>query len=352
MKKFGVYIFITLFAIIISIPLLLFTFKLKVNTPIGEKKMNLNFERNFPLKTNLINTFSFLKESLFHKNPLPEKVISVNNDWKFLSNIYGNALSESKGIIQFTKTELKQLEERLVFRKRWLEKRNVKLYIAVAPNKHTTYGHLIPIRQAVNKTKMQQLDSLCKNNGINYINLGKQFPKKGKKLLYFKTDTHWNEYGAFHGFKETIEYISKDFPNKKFNNFKINELTDKTGEVFFKGDLNKILKEESSERYTALIINKNQQQATLEKNLMPIPKYFKKDPTKYEKRWTTSINNLKILIFHDSFYHGFEKFMVENFKNTISIWDHKFNETLISNTNPDILYHEILERDIDILLEY
>ncbi len=352
MKKTGVYIFIILFSIIISIPLVFFALRLKVDAPVGEKKMSLNFERNFPLKSELINTFSYIKESFFQKNPLPRKVISVKNDWRFLSNVYSDALSESKGIIRFNNSELKLLEERLLFRKKWLSEKGIKLYIAIAPNKHTVYGDLIPIRQSTKKTKMQQLDSLCKVNNIDYINLGKQFPEKSEKLLYFKTDTHWNEYGAFHGFKETIEQISKDFPNSKFNQFKINELTEIKGDTYFAGDLNKILKKENNEIYTAFLINKNQQKAFQQNKQINIPKYFKKDPTKYEKRWASDMNNLSVLIFHDSFYHGLEKFIVENFKNTVSVWDHKFNEQIILSTKPDILFHEILERDIDELLKY
>jgi len=352
MRKIGAYIYIIFFSITISIPLVLFSLQLEMETPIGEKKMSLNFERNFPLKSNLISTFTYIKESVFDKNPLSKRVITVENNWKFLSNNDGNALSESKGIIRFTNSELKTLEERLLFRNKWLNDKGIELYLAIAPNKHTVYGNHVPIRQHYKKTKMEQLDSLCKMNQINYINLAKQFPKNSKKLLYFKTDTHWNEYGAFYGFKESIDFISNDFPNSNFNQFKINELIEITGDTFFAGDLNRILRKENNETYTALLISKEQQKAHQQSKQISIPKYFKRDPTKYEKRWVTNINNINILIFHDSFYHGLEKFMVENFKSTVSVWDHKFNEQLILSSKPDILYHEILERDVDVLLKY
>ena len=349
MKLTGIKIFVFVFILIISTPLILVNLRIKVD-PInsGEKKISMNFKRNFPLKSDLFITYSTIKTEVFNTNPLKEKAIDMKNGWKFLGNDFSNALSESKGLVVFTKKELKHLKKNLLNRKKWLNEQGIKFYIAIAPNKHSVYGDMIPIKKYDRFTKLEQLDSLCKTISVNFINLGSQYPKDSKIRLYHKTDSHWNDYAGFFGFKATMDLITKDFENQPFKLFSLNDLELETINEPI-GDLNEMLQLKKSEDFIHLNF-KEPQKAVLQEKKLRVPFNYHKNPSFYETRYKNDINNLKILVFNDSFFGYYGKYLSENFGDSVFIWNYIFDKKLITSEKPDILYHEIVERDIDFLL--
>ena len=349
MDKLRLKIFITIYLLIISTPLVFVNLGIKVDpiTP-NEKKISMNFKRNFPLKSDLFNIYSKLKTDIFKTNPLQEKAIDMNNGWKFLGNSFSNVLSESKGLIVFTKDELKTLEKKLLKRKKWLHKHNIKFYLACAPNKHSVYGDMIPIKKNNRLTKMEQLDSLCKKIGVNYIDLGNKFPNKDSLRLYHKTDTHWNDYGGYFAHLSTFEAIQKDFKHNSFKTFSLDELNlEIINEPI--GDLNGMLQVKKSEDFIHLNLKRLPISKKTPKQLI-VPKGYYKDPEFYETRFESNFNDLKILVFNDSFFGYYSKYLAENFGESVFIWNYIFDEDLILSEKPDILYHEFVERDIDLLL--
>jgi len=344
-------IFILTFILAISLPLLLFCFRVKTDVKKGERKISLNFKRNFPLKSELVKVFTMFEEDFFKIDPITGKVMSVDNNWKFLGDDFSNALSESIGKINFTNEELKKIEERLLFREKWLNERNIKMYIAVAPNKHTYYRNLIPLRQSHKKTKMQQLDSLCKKNKINYIDLGADFPKKSDQPLYFKTDTHWNQFAGLYAYNTTSKRLRKDFPDLNCQTYSLKDFDVVYTDSVKVGDLNLMLKKPYEEKY-AFLKPKFEIRAKKGTNIYTIPENYTKPPDLYESRHLSTVNNYKLLVFHDSYMGCYQNHLIENFGKTTLIWNHSFNEKIIENEQPDIFYHEILERQIDFLLDY
>lgn len=351
MKKNLTKIFVILGLLIISTPLLLFVLQIRVKpTNKTEKKISLNFKRNFPLKKDLIEANALIKSKVFKSNPISDKVIDLNNGWKFLGNSFSNALSESKGVIVFNNEELNKLKKSLENKKAFLDRKNIKLYISVAANKHTVYGDIIPIRKAKRKTKLEQLDSICKTLDIKFINLSDGLENEKERLTYHKTDTHWNELGAFYGFKNTLNAISKDFSNKIFNIFSLDhDIEIKHNVNLEAGDLNQMLLQEKNELSIQLNI-KNASAVLTEAKTLNAPENYQNNNDLYETRYSSEINNLKILLFCDSFSKDYKKFMVQNFGNSVFIRDHTFNKSIIKNEKPDIVLYEIVERDIDLLL--
>ena len=350
MENKGLKLFIFIYLLIISIPLILVNLRIKVDpiTP-NEKKISMNFERNFPLKSDLFNVYSSLKTNVFDANPLQEKAIDMKNGWKFLGNSFSNALSESKGLVVFTQKELKHLEKKLAHRHKWLAERNIEFYLAVAPNKHSVYGDMIPIKKYDRNTKLEQLDSLCQTINVKFINLGSQYPDKDAIRLYHKTDSHWNDYAGYYGFKSTMDVITEDFPNVRFNLFTLDDLD---MEIINEpiGDLNEMLQLKKSEDFIHLNF-KVPPSSVYQEKILAVPFGYYKDPSFYETRYSHSINNLKILVFNDSFFGYYGKYLSENFGSSVFIWNYKFDKALITSEKPDILYHEIVERDVDFLLE-
>lgn len=349
MKHLGTKIFIIVYIVIISTPLVLVNLRIKVDpvTP-NEKKISMNFRRNFPLKSDLFKIYSTIKTEGFNSNPLQEKAIDIKNGWKFLGNGFSNVLSESKGLVVFTKKELRTLKKNLSERKAWLDNLGIKFYLAIAPNKHSIYGDMIPIKKHERRTKMEQLDSLCQQIGVNFINLGAKFPKQPEVRLYHKTDTHWNDYAGFFAYQSTLEAIENDFKDRSFKTFSLNDMNiEIINEPI--GDLNEMLQLEKSEDFVHLNFKDTPQSKPLAKTL-DIPFGYHKDPKSYETRFESHTNDLKLLVFNDSFFGYYSKYLAENFGSSVFIWNYVFDKDLILAEKPDILYHEIVERDVDFLL--
>lgn len=352
MKRTGIKIFIIVYMLIISTPLILYALQIKVD-PINknEKKISLNFKRNFPLKADLFRVFAKIKTNVFDTNPLQEKAIDTKNGWKFLGNSFSNVISESKAMIIFDDEELESIKKNLLQRKKWLNDRNITFYLAVGPNKHNVYGDMIPIQKQNRPTKMQQLDSLCKAININYIDLGDQFPKgEDAPRLYHKTDSHWNDIAGYHAFRSSMDMISQHNKDVKFNIFSIDDFDIKGANEPI-GDLNEMLMLPKNEVWIRLY-PKYEPKAIPQEKQLEIPFGYHKDPVLYEKRFKCDVNDLKLMVMNDSFFGYYDRFLAENFGDSIFIWNYIFDKELIESEKPDILYQEIVERDIDLLIKY
>jgi len=341
--------FIVIISIVILLPIefTLFDITLKKITK-KKSKFNLNFKHDFGFKKDLIYLNKLLKEDLFNAQMIPKKSIDLKNGWFVLGDDFGNAFSESKGLLIFNKKQIKSLKDKLIEKNNWLTNKGISFYIAIAPNKLTTYDSLIPITNYNRNTKLMQLDSLCKKLDINFINMGAKFKEYPSLRLYHKTDTHWNGNGGFLGYDVSMDSIRKDFPKVNFKKFKINNIKSwsKTESI---GDLNEMLYNPKKEVYIhtdPLKIN-----AEIVQDKLSVPNNYRKDPKNYEIRLKNKLGKLTFLAFRDSFFGYSSHFFSENFEESIYIWNHIFDKQIIEKENPDIVFFELVERNIDFLLE-
>jgi len=312
--------------------------------------VRLSFRDAYVGRDVLLNLNKSLKENVFNSQLIRDRAINTNNGWYVVGDAFSNALSESKGLLVFSPNELNELKTMLNQRKLWLDQQGIKFYISIAPNKLTTYDTLIPISKNNRLKKMQQLDSLCQQLGIPFINLGQDFDKYPNLRLFHKTDTHWNDQGAFVAYNTVINRFKKDFPNKKFKDFKIEELQ-KTITRTLQGDLTKMLKIDTKEEFIHLKLDTTFAKHLKEKKHQIPENYWKKEVEHYELRYTNDKQTKKILVFRDSFWGYCNPFFIENFNETLLIWDYVFDKELVKKEKPDIILYELVERNIDYLLD-
>jgi alginate O-acetyltransferase complex protein AlgJ len=351
LKKLSTKIFVIIFVAIIATPLILFALRIKIEPQKNtDKKISLNFRRNFPLRDDLIKANYKLRSQLLGSIVDKEKVIEGIDGWKFIGDSYNNAFSESKGFLVFSDKQLKKLKASLLNKKTFFESQGITYYIAVAPNKLTVYGDKLPINKYDENTKFHQFKNLCDSLNINFINLGEQFPKPPKEQLYFKTDTHWNFYGGLYGYQEISKHLNRDFPNQNIKNYTLNDLKEITSKNLI-GDLNDILLIDKYETITYLGIKNPVEIRELDK-IIPVPENYTFDHSKYELRHETDVNNLKIMVLNDSFFGYIRDYFTNSFGSSLYLWEHTYRKELIKKEKPDIFLHEILEREIDQFLKF
>ena len=113
------------------------------------------------------------------------------------------------GGIQDIQSNLKLLYDKL-------RERNITLVVVIAPNKATIYPDKLPnqIQKFSPQSELDQLVNYMQQNGPPVlVDLRPALREaRQKQDVYYKTDTHWNSYGAFVAYTEIMKALSGTYP--------------------------------------------------------------------------------------------------------------------------------------------
>lgn len=303
------------------------------------------YSDNFYLKSILFKAYYFIKTDVFGVDAIPEKVVRGKNGWLFLGESHSQIISKSKGFSNFPAHTLEVLHNNLESEDEWLNRNNIEYYIAVAPNKLSIYSNQLPIVSTSNQQTFQQFKSICEKLRISCIDMSAGMDTNSNRLFH-KTNTHWNELGAFIGYKNLIKEIRLAHPDVPLLEEKDFILSN---EVSYEEDLSKMLDTKIEE--VRLLMRLKNKTASMVKSRLLVPQNFTRIPSDYEMRYQSSANSLKVLVFRDSFCTTLKDKIAESFGETVLIWSHKFDKQLILDEQPDIVIREIVERSLNVLTE-
>lgn len=298
------------------------------------------FNDALAFKNNLTNLNSRIKYNLFNISS-NEAVIKGKDNWLFYDSKYkndGDVLADYQRTNYYSDNMLDKFKKSLNAKKEFLDSLGIEFYVYVASNKEEIYSEYMPdyyVRLKEQSKTDLVVDFLKENTDINII-----YPKdtlvenKDKYQLYYKNDTHWNQYGAYLGFRELMTAMGMDTPSLEElavdENLKTN------------GDL-------------ANMIN-----MSLElKEIDPIVRYKKdiqvqlvEDKGKLMNRYkTTNLNGRKLLTYRDSFWVNMAPFLAREFEDSAFIWGVPFNYAQVEKEMPDVVILEVVERNLEYLIE-
>jgi len=260
---------------------------------------------------NLNNIDDFMKNNLLDKNSLDKAVTSLKN------------------------------------RAQWCKKNNIKFIFLICPEKHSIYPEYLPIKRPEGITLREQFTAELEKNGIDYIDPTSYFLKiKGDTPLYCKTDSHWNNLGAYYASLLLIEKLKKEFPKVTFPSYEYERKIIKQKGC---GDLSKILGLASYGYDTDVIFSyknsKLENFYTSKETVTPI------NDSKLVDSIISTPNStgLKAVIFRDSFFEALRPFIYPMFSKTYARWRtnsmmEEEDKELILKEKPDIIIHEMIER--------
>ncbi len=108
---------------------------------------------------------------------------------------------------------------------KFLKENNIEFYVFVTPEKLDLYKNFDSLhksdfwRQAESSINISTIDFLKKNATFPIIYPLEALQKaSAENLVYFKTEHHWTEWGAYQGYAELIKEIQKKYPNIKIAN--------------------------------------------------------------------------------------------------------------------------------------
>ncbi|MEX2285860.1 MAG: hypothetical protein WD648_02145 [Planctomycetaceae bacterium] len=241
----------------------------------------------------------------------------------------------------FTEQQLEQWRTALDARRDWLERRGIKFLVVIVPNKHTIYPEYLPrwMTRVGDKSRFDQLrEHLQQTNSVEIVDLRSALTEaKANYETYSNTDSHWNEYGAYVGYREIISRLRRWFPAAEPATY--TEFA--TEYVDARDDLSTML---------------NHPKPYREKRVTVVLREPRKAPatslasTVSDDRRRTSLNPQAPLttavIMHDSFMRTLAPYLNEHWQRITYVAGHDFPAELIEAEKPAVVIHEIVERQL------
>jgi hypothetical protein len=142
-----------------------------------------------------------------------DKVVEGKDGWLFLVRDTNHVMDQHTGRLRFTPRQLEDWRHVLETRVAWLARRQVPHLFIVPPNTHAVYPEflpddVVPIAERPVLQLMRHLREAESTAGLIYP-LEDLVAHKAHDLVYIKTDTHWNELGAFVAYKRLMREVAE-----------------------------------------------------------------------------------------------------------------------------------------------
>lgn len=312
------------------------------------KKVETMYNDHFGLR-NLMIRLEALSDFKFFKTPSTEKVVLGKEGWLYCGLDNGKDITKQyRGITKFTPEELSKIKTNLEQRKAWLEKKGIPFVLVIAPDKETIYPEYYnneKYKKVSNESRLDQLmDYLHKNSNIDVLDLRKiLLDNKSKGRLYYKTDTHWNQFGGYFGYEAIMKEVGKYIKSVRpltIDKFNIVKEYRVPGE----GDLANMLSLPNQYGEEHILL-----QPKIKRTSIPYEEH-KYDLVRGAVMKNPNKSLPKLLMFRDSFTVALGPYMSEHFSEAVFEWSQNFDDKLVKQCKPDIVIQETVERNLDKLL--
>lgn len=289
----------------------------------------------------------------FEDTNLITMVQKGTNDWYFFTG--GKTLENFTGRHLLSTDDLNEWVETYQAKRRWLEEQGIRYLFIVPPNKTTVYGEFLgePWVSQKGRTRLSQIKgALEKSDKSSFLDLTWTFVGKWHdEDLFFKSDTHWNYYGAYLGYLTIAEKIEALFPGSHLKrDFTFSKTVTRKCEKKKNncGDLTNMILDYDSFVESFRVVDDFPHCAVDQTYNYNFSNLNTKRPEFYLAKSCQS-KELRALVFRDSFFTALEPYFSENFKEVIYLWksyDQKNVEELLTVFKPDIVIEEKGEREL------
>ena len=156
------------------------------------KQLGEYFEGHCALRQEMVTGYSFVTTKVFQTSS-SKSVIYGKNGWMY----YTDSLGDYTGSEVMTERQLNDCVRTLKLIDSYCKENGSQFVFVIAANKNSLYGENMPYyykKTALPGNRALLVERL-KAEGIKYVDLYDVFAAE-KKVLYHKTDSHWNNEGA------------------------------------------------------------------------------------------------------------------------------------------------------------
>lgn len=239
---------------------------------------------------------------------------------------------------------------------RWLGENGIEYLLIAAPNKESVYPEYVikSWQKMRGQTRLEQLAEAFfepQDHAHALLQLAPHLrAQRGKELLYFKSDTHWTDYGAFLAYLEIAERLKRLLPGSTFKkdfHFSPPQTRECRPDNDQCGDLTNMLLDFPPFFESIRVLDNSTIHAS-EQPLIYQLSHISKNPEAPSTVARCSQEGPRALIFHDSFFLSLKPFISENFREVVYLrkrYDQNNITELIRYFHPDIVIEELVERD-------
>jgi alginate O-acetyltransferase complex protein AlgJ len=274
-------------------------------------------------------------------------VVLGRDGWLFFAD-QGN-LDDYRSTRRFSREELEQWGRVLVARREWCRARGIRYLFVLAPSTHAIYPEFLPenLVSLREESRLDQLASyLAGQTDLEFLDPRPALrAAKAEGRLYHRTDTHWNERGAFVAYRAIVGRLRDWFP--RMRPLEPTEVEESTVESPG-GDLAGMLALRDVYR---------------EEEVRVVPRRPRRahDPDGSPLRYETIVVKIHPLVisevddprlpravmFRDSYASSLIPLLSEHFRRVVYAWKIDaagFDLSLIERERPDVVIDEIVDR--------
>jgi hypothetical protein len=296
------------------------------------------FNDHLPFRNQLV-TLNGLIEYRFLHSASSSNVIIGGDGWLFYKGKQSNhedPPADYQGTDLFSESELQQIAQNLTAARDELAARNIQFVVMFCPNKERIYSEYMP--KAYGKLqpgRLQQVTSyLKKNTDLTVVcpvdELMAYKSAHPEQRLYYKYDTHWNNYGSYIGGAAVDEALGFDMPD-------LSTLT-RVEAPLQANDLAKLI-------HLGQVLTNDDGSMLVGYS----PYDVREDvlPEKTELRFNNANGNgdpRKVYIIGDSYSTMMAPYIAGNFNETVMDYYYVYDPSKLDTEKPDIVIYETLER--------
>jgi alginate O-acetyltransferase complex protein AlgJ len=291
------------------------------------KKFATYYGDHFGLRPSLIRLHALATYRLAGASPT-DKVILGKEGWLYYADDY--SLEDYRSATPFRPEELERWQTILQERHDWLARRGTKLVTVLACDKYVIYPEYLPdgLRRANQPYRVDVLaDYLRQHTQLNVVALHDPLiAAKNAARLYHRTDTHWNDRGAYIGYREILQAAGiEPLPPTAFTP---GEATTPGWDLARMMGLDDVISEEDCRldprtKRQARIVEQDRPDAQWNQGRVVLERDDPSLPT--------------AVIFRDSFGSALVPFLAEHFRRSVFLWQYDLDTEVIEQENPSVV---------------
>jgi len=310
------------------------------------ERLSSYYDDHLGFRDDLIRMYSWLWVETLGQAPVPEVIVGKEG-WFFLGD--DHAVAQHRGVVRTSAEHLERWRVALEARRDWLRARGSEYLLVLVPNKHTVYADKLPNYLAP-VSEESQLGALVEyledRSDIEVLDLREALAQARAREpngdIYHKTDTHWNDLGAYAASRAIVTALNQRFP--ELGGLESPPVRRRVEEGPGLG-LPQILG----------LAGSFPQRAT---RLEPWPARARVAPefqSGYEARvrrqrpfafetGRAGLHLPRAVVLRDSFANALIPYLSESFARTLYVWTRAWPERLLERELPELVIQEIAER--------
>lgn len=294
-------------------------------------------EDHFAFRTALVQAQATIRYRWLRVSPTPT-VVRGRDGWQFYAD--DDAMADYISATPFTRADLDAWQRALVHTRDALAARGITYLFVVAPDKHVIYPEFLPasIHPLHPRTRADQLIEAASASGVPVVDLRPALlAAKTRDRVYHRTDTHWNDRGAFAASVALVHALRGRLPGTgPLSRDDLDARTRWTNGLDLAGmlGLTDVLREQDLQLRV-----RHPRARTIEP--------ARPDPHGIDGRIVTEIPGSRaprLLMFRDSFGSALVPFLAEDFSHAVFLWQNYLDLDTVVRERPDIVIQEWVGR--------